>query len=300
MQCAACGANLRPTHKICINCGAAVSPVHATTDIDVLDLKPNKTYRQIDTDNALEVAMVDQCGDKTYVSPKLPLIDDTMILELGGNTTANPLPHISASQATQKSVQVKTTTVEEFRILATPLGAFGSVKMFGFVGCAITLVMIIVGIILWQSMNNEDEPVRMDAQKQEVKQESVATVVPDDQSVINNIDKPQVSASSASPILVTTSKKLVVAKTSTNHPLPETNPPVLDSEPPTQTIVRESEVPKKTLDERYYERITTECKPGFIPGMVCREKIRWEMCEGRWSVDGNAGQLTCKGAAVSN
>lgn len=54
--------------------------------------------------------------------------------------------------------------------------------------------------------------------------------------------------------------------------------------------------PVKTLDETYNQRISDTCPQGFLPGVACREKIRWELCDGKWSANPPAGQDTCKGA----
>ena len=63
---------------------------------------------------------------------------------------------------------------------------------------------------------------------------------------------------------------------------------------PAETTKREA--PAKTVDELYNERITAECSQGFFPGFACREKIRWEVCQGKWSPDSLPGQTTCNGA----
>ena len=53
----------------------------------------------------------------------------------------------------------------------------------------------------------------------------------------------------------------------------------------------------KTLDDAYNVRIANECEQGFVSGLVCREKVRWQMCNGKWSPDPPPGQLTCRAGA---
>lgn len=77
--------------------------------------------------------------------------------------------------------------------------------------------------------------------------------------------------------------------------LPLTNNP----QPEPQVVTSKQVVSTKTLDEAYRKRISTECPQGYIPGLVCREKVRWQLCEGKWSSDPVPGQITCKGSAVN-
>jgi cytoskeletal protein RodZ len=74
------------------------------------------------------------------------------------------------------------------------------------------------------------------------------------------------------------------------------NPPVASAQPPAKAVVPKSAAPAKTLDALYQDRITAECPQGFFPGFACREKVRWQVCDGKWSPDAIAGQTTCKGS----
>jgi hypothetical protein len=55
-------------------------------------------------------------------------------------------------------------------------------------------------------------------------------------------------------------------------------------------------VRSRTIDEAYNQRINVECPQGFFPGLVCREKVRWQLCDGKWSQDIVSGQSICIGA----
>lgn len=78
--------------------------------------------------------------------------------------------------------------------------------------------------------------------------------------------------------------------------VPSTAPAAVSAQPKAEAP--KPAVPTKTLDEAYNERITAECLQGFFPGMACREKVRWQMCEGKWSPDALPGQTTCKGGGT--
>ena len=74
------------------------------------------------------------------------------------------------------------------------------------------------------------------------------------------------------------------------------NAPAASVQPAVRAEAPKSASPAKTLDALYQDRITAECPQGFFPGFACREKVRWQMCEGKWSPDAIAGQTTCKGS----
>ena len=47
-----------------------------------------------------------------------------------------------------------------------------------------------------------------------------------------------------------------------------------------------------TLDERFAEQVRARCEKLAIP-LICREKIRFEICNGRWSETPPAGEQVC-------
>lgn len=71
-------------------------------------------------------------------------------------------------------------------------------------------------------------------------------------------------------------------------------------EPPTRT---EPPSPRfqpvsQTLDEQFKRRLAAECEQGFA-GLFCREKLRFSICDGRWSENPAPGQSVCKGASTN-
>lgn len=74
------------------------------------------------------------------------------------------------------------------------------------------------------------------------------------------------------------------------------NTPTASAQSAAKVEAAKSAAPAKTLDVLYQDRITAECPQGFFPGLACREEVRWQMCEGKWSPDAIAGQTTCKGS----
>lgn len=51
-----------------------------------------------------------------------------------------------------------------------------------------------------------------------------------------------------------------------------------------------------TLDDEFRDRGNTECSSG-IAGLLCREKLRFALCAGKWSEAPASGQATCKNAS---
>jgi hypothetical protein len=49
----------------------------------------------------------------------------------------------------------------------------------------------------------------------------------------------------------------------------------------------------RSIDEIYNERAAAECERGFL-GLVCREKVRWSLCEGRWTPDEVPSMTVCR------
>lgn len=81
-------------------------------------------------------------------------------------------------------------------------------------------------------------------------------------------------------------------------PPPGATPTIGSAHPAPKAQAPNTAAPAKSLDETYNERITAECPQGFFPGMACREQVRWQMCEGKWSPDAISGQATCKGGGT--
>lgn len=87
--------------------------------------------------------------------------------------------------------------------------------------------------------------------------------------------------------------------TPTPIPIPVSLPLNINPKPEPQVVTSKQVVSTKTLDEAYRERISTECPQGYIPGLMCREKVRWQLCEGKWSSEPVPGQIICKGTAIN-
>lgn len=69
-------------------------------------------------------------------------------------------------------------------------------------------------------------------------------------------------------------------------------PPVkVDTPLPPKQIAR-------TLDETLNARVAAECAKGFS-GLLCREKIRFSVCDGKWSESPPPGQTACKGTGTT-
>ena len=49
----------------------------------------------------------------------------------------------------------------------------------------------------------------------------------------------------------------------------------------------------RTIDEQYNDRAAKDCERGF-PGLLCRERLKLALCDGRWSETPPAGQELCK------
>ncbi len=47
-----------------------------------------------------------------------------------------------------------------------------------------------------------------------------------------------------------------------------------------------------SVDEIYNERAAAECERGIL-GLVCREKVRWSLCEGKWTPDEVPSMTVC-------
>ena len=77
--------------------------------------------------------------------------------------------------------------------------------------------------------------------------------------------------------------------------------PSLSSQPstmqmPSPSLAKSASI-QKTLDEQFYERKSSECASGF-GGLICHEKLRYAMCNDKWSDNPPTGQSTCRGAST--
>ena len=69
-------------------------------------------------------------------------------------------------------------------------------------------------------------------------------------------------------------------------------PVVAEPPPPPKPVVR-------SIDEQFSSRAAAECAKDFT-WLICREKIRFSVCDGKWSENPPAGQSICKGVATKN
>lgn len=59
-------------------------------------------------------------------------------------------------------------------------------------------------------------------------------------------------------------------------------------------------LPSKKTDDTYNDRVAAECRKG-VAGLICREKVRWSLCEGKWTDVKVPGNTICYvGAQGSN
>lgn len=137
----------------------------------------------------------------------------------------------------------------------------------------------------------EREPTAAPVQAPVAKAASPAPVLPKVAPVVPV--KAPVAKQEPAKVPATSAKPDVAAKNPgvVNAPAPSVQPAAKVEAP-------KSAAPAKSLDALYQDRITAECPQGFFPGFACREKVRWQMCEGKWSPDGLAGQTTCKGSGT--
>lgn len=75
-----------------------------------------------------------------------------------------------------------------------------------------------------------------------------------------------------------------------------TSTSVVQTSPVVMTTVK-SLKDQKTIDEQFNERVRAECASGF-GGLICHEKLRFAMCNDKWSDNPPTGQSTCKTANV--
>jgi hypothetical protein len=81
---------------------------------------------------------------------------------------------------------------------------------------------------------------------------------------------------------------------------PQPAPQIEESAPPVAAAPAPAPKPAaQSVDKQYEERTAKECDAGFT-GILCREKVRLNMCKGLWSENPPAGQSICKGAPTSN
>jgi len=58
-----------------------------------------------------------------------------------------------------------------------------------------------------------------------------------------------------------------------------------ESPPPPRKVAR-------SIDQVWQDRFASECESG-IGGLICGEKLRYKLCEGRWKINPPAGQSIC-------
>lgn len=72
------------------------------------------------------------------------------------------------------------------------------------------------------------------------------------------------------------------------------SPPTVEVRTPAPTEPAPSEK-TKTVNEQFQERVAKECSG--LSWLICREKVRFSVCAGRWSEDPPPGQTICRGAS---
>ena len=83
-----------------------------------------------------------------------------------------------------------------------------------------------------------------------------------------------------------------VVQTVPSQPVVSAPPVVVEPPSPPKSVAR-------TLDEQFSSRVAAECAKD-LTWVFCREKVRFSVCDGKWSENPPVGQLVCKGAATTN
>jgi hypothetical protein len=81
------------------------------------------------------------------------------------------------------------------------------------------------------------------------------------------------------------------APQSSPAPVPETAPEP-PAEPAPAPAEAEAPPPKRSIDQIYSDRAAAECEKGFR-GLMCRERIRLRLCDGKWTDDEVSGMRIC-------
>lgn len=55
---------------------------------------------------------------------------------------------------------------------------------------------------------------------------------------------------------------------------------------------RPASVAPPTLDQRYDALVARKCREDML-GLLCREAVRWRLCDGRWADRAGAGETRC-------
>ena len=73
---------------------------------------------------------------------------------------------------------------------------------------------------------------------------------------------------------------------------PETTTAPSAEQAPAPAPEREAPQAKRTIDQIYNERVATECDKGFT-GVLCRERLRHRLCDGKWTDNEVPGMRIC-------
>ncbi|GAB3250147.1 hypothetical protein [Chitinimonas naiadis] len=79
------------------------------------------------------------------------------------------------------------------------------------------------------------------------------------------------------------------------QPKPAEKPAAVIAEPVLSAKPQESAPPALSIDEQYNQRVAAECARGLF-GVVCRDKVKNELCKGRMSEKPGPGESRCKQA----
>ena len=73
---------------------------------------------------------------------------------------------------------------------------------------------------------------------------------------------------------------------------PETTTAPSAEQAPAPAPEREAPQATRTIDQIYTERVATECDKGFT-GVLCRERLRHRLCDGKWTDNEVPGMRIC-------
>jgi hypothetical protein len=83
-----------------------------------------------------------------------------------------------------------------------------------------------------------------------------------------------------------------VRKPPARPPPTRTASPIHAEEAPAADASPVPSPPEPSIDVRYERAAKVECARG-VEGLLCRERLRWRLCKGRWN-DGAAGATRCQ------
>ena len=196
-------------------------------------------------------------------------------------------------------------TVKRPRTPATPSAAGGQRRRFALGGLALAAVLV-AGGYAWFSLGTGpwtraglDAAASASAAAAAKAATPPRTPVPDSE-MITEMKEPE-PAPAPEPLPEPAPRPVVVKRAPPPAPVvvasaaPPAPPPEVIAPPAPEPAPAPKPPPRiKTVDEVFNERLSAECSSG-LGGLICREKLRFAVCDGRWSQSPPPGQTICRG-----